>query len=162
MRIKVPSVAENKELDALPDLRVRSSQLNEAMERQAGLYAYWASLADSALQDQKDVKYRIYCLQEDLDGKLRKQHEKSGTKYTESSLKAEINRDPEFRKLQERYRRRCRVTGQLKVFVESFKQKKDMLQSLGAMTRAEREGEIRTYESKVKGKIAQAKNNKGD
>jgi hypothetical protein len=157
MKIRVPKVEDGSELDVMPDTKISINKLTEAMEMQVGKMAYWFSLAESALQDQKDAKHQLLCMQEDLDGELRSKYEKALKKFTEVSLKAAINRDERVRKLFLRHRRKSRDAGYLKVFAECMKAKKDLLQSLGALSRAEREGEVKTFESKWKAKVSNHK-----
>jgi hypothetical protein len=153
MKIRVPKVPEGEVLDIAPDARVDVLNITEHMEKHLGRMAYWYALAEAALQDQKDVKHQLLCAQEDIDGELRSKSERSGKKITEGQLKAAINRDERVRTLFARHRRRSRDAGMLKVFAEIMKAKKDLLQSLGALSRAERDGEVKTYTAAYKAKV---------
>lgn len=140
---KIPRVADD--IDIGPDL-------TRHMSRQPGLFAYYGGIAEAAYQRSKRLKYEIHCLQEDLDGELRRKAKAKGEKLpTETAIKAKINRHPDVRAKFEEYLEAKRVAGMLAILKDAFKQRADMLRSIGAMQRSELDqSDIATLKRKAK------------
>ena len=137
-------------MDPGADLKI-GADLTKAMADQPGLYAFYASLAEEAEGRAKNIKYQLHCKEEDLDKVFRKKAIASGEKFTESGLKNKVNRHPEMRALYEQYLEARRTAGKLTVLKDAFRQRADMLRSIGANRRSEVEqGEFQTLKQKAK------------
>lgn len=149
-RVKGPldnyiDVEPNADLVIGPDLTTE-------MKRQPALYAYYAALAEEEYRRGKRIKYKLHCLEEELDAKYRKETTK---RVTERELSNRIKRHPKMRALYDKYITTMRRSGHLKKLMDALEQKYHMLQSIGAMTRQELNTELRTLQRKAKQKSHQ-------
>lgn len=136
-----------------PDLEI-GADLDAEMGQQPGLFAYYGILAEEAKARAKKVKFRIHCLREDLDARIRAK----GEIRTEKAIEAAINRSPKMRALFKLSMDRQREAGFLAVLAKAFDQRKDMLQSMGANRRKEMaQGEMQTLQQKAREKLKHRK-----
>lgn len=127
------------------DLKIDVNDLTGEMSRQPGLYAYYAALAEESYRRAKRAKFRIHCLEEDLDKKYRAEG-----KVTETQLRNRINRHPQMRALYQKYIDEKRKSGILSVLKEALSQRKDMLQSIGANRRDRGQLDLATLKAKAR------------
>jgi len=152
----VTSVGQPVTLDPDADLII-GTDLTKAMSTQAGLFAFYGILAVEAEARAKKAKYRIHCKAEDLDRVFRKKAAGDKTKITEVALKAKINRHSEMRALYEKSLELKRSFGKLNILKEAFKQRAEMLRSIGANNRAEQQqGELATMKSQARRAMSNA------
>jgi hypothetical protein len=133
-----------------PDLIIRED-ITKAMKRQAGTFAYYAGLAEEEYRRGKRLKFKLHCLEEELDARYRKEATK---RVTERALSNKIKRHPEMRALYSKYIATMRRAGHLKVLKDAFEQRYHMLQSIGANTRKELDAELRTLQRKTHEKLS--------
>jgi hypothetical protein len=154
VRFKV-TLATGQEVDVDPNAHLAiGPDLTEEMQRQPALFAYYAGLAEEEYRKGKRLKFRIHCLEEDLDARLRKEATK---RFTERELKTRIKSHPKMRKLYDRYVATMRKAGHLKNIKDAFDQRYHLLQSIGARERAEMDTDLRTLKLKVKQKTNRSK-----
>ena len=136
--------------DPMTDLAI-GPDVTKAMARQPGLLGYYVMLAETAEARRKKLKYRIHCMYEDLDEKYRTLASKKEEKLTEPMLKTRINRNPEMRALYVLYLKASHTAGLLYGYKEAFRQRGEMLRSIGANRRTEQEQtELQTMKAKAK------------
>lgn len=132
------------EVDPADDLGIDVNTLTEEMTKQPGLYAWYNTLKESA--SHKADQYRK---------SLKRERERlyRGVKAKEKwKADSEINANKEvlrLEKLEDMWQHRANL---LSGIVESFRQRKDMLQSIGKRERDDREGEseVHTMASRFK------------
>lgn len=132
------------------DLTV-GADLNKAMADQASTFAFYAVLSEEAEAKAKSIKFKIHCLEEDLDKVVRKNAIEHEEKLTEAAVKNKINRHSSMRGLYQQYIDARRTAGLLTVLKKAFEQRAEMLRSIGANRRAEFEqGDMKTLQRKAK------------
>lgn len=140
--------------DPTADLGI-GADISKAMARQPGLLGYYVMLAETAEARRKKLKYMIHCTYEDLDDKYRKLAAQKDEKLTEPALKNRINRNPNMRTLYEKYLKASHTAGLLYGYKEAFRQRGEMLRSIGANRRTEQEQtELQTMTAKKKRVLA--------
>ena len=155
VKFAVKSAVTNNDTEVSPDGDLAiGPDLTREMSRQPALYAYYAALAEEEYRRGKRIKYKLHCLEEELDSQYRKETTK---RITERELSNKIKTHPRMRALYEKYIATMRRAGHLKVLKDAFEQRASMLQSIGAMTRKELETELRTLQRKTKEKLANNK-----
>ena len=136
--------------DPSEDLSV-GADINKAMARQPALLGYYVMLAETAEARRKKLKYMIHCTYEDLDKKIRSISAQNDEKLTEPALKNRINRNPAMRALYEKYLKASHTAGMLYGYKEAFRQRGEMLRSIGANRRTEQEQtELQTKKAQAK------------
>jgi hypothetical protein len=136
--------------DPYADLSI-GADITKAMARQPGLLGYYVMLAEVAEARRKKLKYMIHCMYEDLDAKVRSIAAQNDEKLTEPALKNRINRNPKMRALYEKYLIASRTAGLLYGYKEAFRQRGEMLRSIGANRRTEQEqSELQTMTARKK------------
>jgi hypothetical protein len=136
-------------LDPGEDLRV-GNDISKAMAEQPALFAFYGVLAEEAEAKAKKLKYQIHCKEEDLDKHFRERAIKHEERLTEQALKNRINRHSDMRTLYEQYLTAKRTAGLLVVLKEAFRQRAEILRSIGANKRIEVEqGELQTLKSRA-------------
>lgn len=156
MKVKLPKLGEDDEVDIVREGSILLSMpLTPQMARHSGRNAWFVTLAKKAKAQAKQAKFALYCAQEDLERELRKgwTRDMKGIKFGETALKTFVNSDEKIRALHRIYRKRCDEADLLQGFVDIMKERKDLLQSIGALQRADT-GELRTsvdaYNEKLK------------
>lgn len=156
MKVKLPTLSPDDEVDIIGEASILlSKELSPQMARHSGRNAWFVTLAKKAKARQKQAKFALYCAQEDLERELRKSWPK-GLKWGETALKTLVNSDEKIRALHKIYRKRSDEADLLQGFVDIMKERKDLLQSIGALQRAD-VGEARTrindFNARLKQKV---------
>ena len=132
--IKLPS-GEIKDFNLENELAISETDLNRDFIEQAGKFAWWASLAESA----KEIEERLALNQERVEGeadsRARRKLELDGVKVTEGSVKSMMKTDEKLMTASLAYNRAKKNAATLKQVVKAFEQRKEMLISLGAHIR---------------------------
>lgn len=112
------------------DLQVDLEDLNKAVSEQAGLYYYyamkWAKATSKVLARKADLE--LYEAKKKRE--LRKQLADNGRKVTEATIEELVLSDEEYKKLLDAYLEAKDEEAFWQVVKESFKQRKDMIESL--------------------------------
>lgn len=131
------------------DVRVSDTDLDSSFRDQASLFASYAFMHYESVQQvgnkdllldvtkaklDKEVRDRLSA-ERDADGKP--------VKFTEAVVLAEINRSSSFIAASKDLNEAKALEGFIRNALEAFKQRKDMLVSLGANQRQEASGELR-------------------
>lgn len=136
-------------LDPASDLGI-GADLNKAMSEQASTFAFYATMSEEAEARAKRIKFKLHCLEEDLDKVIRSNAHIKEEKLTEAAVKNRINRNSKMRALYEQYIAARRTAGLLTVLKKAFEQRAEMLRSIGANRRAEFEqGQLATLKRKA-------------
>lgn len=114
------------------ELKVDRFNLDRAIERQAGLYGWWASLYSEVASRVKRIEDRL----ERLEAELFVRYSKEKVKSTQIKYRIRLNKD--YQKLQDRKRRWERAERVLKHAEKAFDQRASMIQTLSANTRKEK------------------------
>lgn len=140
-RVKAKLPSGWSEVDPTEDITIagdlKGLALSREMARQASLFGFYAWIAEEAYHEAKNIKYLLHCKREDLDAKIRRLAQESGEKLTEKAIEFRINRHPKMRNLYEQYMATRRRAGLLNAYKEAFRQKGDMLRSIGVNNRNE-------------------------
>ena len=121
------------------DVHIDLTNLTKEMSEQPAKYVYYATLAEEEYRRAKAHKFRIHCLEEDLDYKIRQGAAEGGKRMTDAAVKGAVKRDSRVRALYGKYVVAMHKAGQLRHIKDAMAMKKDMLQSIGANTRKEME-----------------------
>ena len=137
--------------DARKHLEIDQTQLDEELSKQAARYLFVAEQAVNAELQYETFKAQMGQLEASLDCKVRSAAEAAGKKTTETSIRNQIELDPNYQKavktlVELRARREA-----LKALREAYYQRKDCLIQLAIKARSE----IETMLSEtVKGRAA--------
>lgn len=124
------------------DLSINPADLNEAMIKQAALFAHYAVLSSRASRQADHMKQRAEIIQSKVDKELRDAAADEGKKITEAALGKEIVRDPRVVQAQKMVNEARMIAELAKNALEAFKQRRDMLVQIGLMQREEMKGEL--------------------
>jgi len=119
--------------DLAEQLKIDRHRLEKELERQPGLYAWWASLlaqVDSKVRELKDKKG-------EMEARMARDLRKQGYRPTE--IKSRFYKDEDYIKLLARIRNWEESADILKYAEKAFSQRKDALMSLNATVRKEKE-----------------------
>lgn len=131
--------AQQYKLDVNPD----NLDLSYSMMRQAGLFAYYSTLAAKAQHqmDKMEQLEEIICAR--LDKKVRDDAIAAGTKITEAQVKAQILLQPKAIAVRSAVNRAREVSSICKSAADAFRHRRDMLIQLSFNEREEKKGELR-------------------
>lgn len=130
------------------DLAVNQNDLSISMMSQAGLFAYYASLAAQAQLQQDKLEQMEEIVLARLDRKVRDGAAASGTKMTEAQVKAQIALEPDAIAIKTAVNRARMVASLCKMATESFRHRRDMMIQMAFNDREERKGELRVFEER--------------
>lgn len=129
MRKKLNHIA--KKLDVDPE------DLDDQMAEQPSLFAYCAAGAAiwEGRGDDLEFSYRI--LRAEMDGNIRRLATKAGEKLTETDIKSRIRLDEDYQDAERAAIEARKVAGMLRAIANACRDRKEMLQSIGANRRVE-------------------------
>jgi len=133
---------------ARDDLETANKDLNLAMMSQAGLFAYYASLAAQAQAQLDKFEHLEEIILARLDKKVRDAANAAGTKITEAQVKAQVNLETDAIAVRSAVNEARMVSNICKSTADAFKHRRDMIIQLGFNSREERKGEVRVYEER--------------
>lgn len=129
-----PKAVYSADLDA--EVAIPRHSLDRALRNQAAKYAWWSSL----LTEVTAKVWEIEEAREILEAELYIKYERLG--YSKQyEIKNKIKLDVRFQKISSRLRRWKKAEMQLRSAEKAFSQRKDMLQTLSANTRKEKDSE---------------------
>lgn len=137
-KVRVEYLGSVYEIDIDAELRVDPQNVQDALLKQPGLYAWYATVHAATQSIVEKAKLDLDVLRARTDEKVRKEAAASGTKVTESSIPLSIDRDPEVVKASQALIEARRQEGVLRAVREAFTHRRDMLIQLSAMERQER------------------------
>lgn len=128
-----------EKINVLQDTKIDDSDLNAEFTRQPGLFAFYAALANSALDDYNAAKREYKLLEAQVEREIRARY--SLTKGpTQRAIEVELILDSRIEaKTKDLMEKESRART-MESAVDAMKQKKEMLQALGALKRAEMGG----------------------
>jgi t-SNARE complex subunit (syntaxin) len=125
------------------DTNLHDTDLNDAFLNQAGLAAFYNTMAARAEHQAQQMKLRRDVYIAEVSQKFRTQFEDAKPKLTEASLEEKISLEPRVRA----WRKVCLecdlIVGELKAVVQAIKDRRDMVIQLGANSREEMKGTLR-------------------
>lgn len=141
-----------KVLNVQEELSVSEETLSQDYMEQAGKYAWWAVLAESAKAQRDKKEIDMDKAEAEADKRVRKELELDGVKITESLVKSRIKLDSEYLEAVDAYNKAKKNAAVLDKLVRAFDHRKEMLISLGAQLREEKGnvGDLRSLKSKAK------------
>lgn len=129
------------------DLGINEYDLSLSMMKQAGLFAYYSTMAAEAqLQFDKMEQLEEIILAR-LDKKVRDDAVNAGSKITEAQVKAQISIHPRNIQVRTAVNKARMVASIAKSTADSFRHRRDMLTQLSFNSREERKGELRLHGS---------------
>jgi hypothetical protein len=134
------------------DLFIDEDNLNEEYIKQPGTFAWYAVLTAEAEAYRDKLKFDLEVLAADLDKQVREEIELRGDKVTEKLVETEVGRKQEYRNKKEELLEANRQLNVMKAVKEGLVQKKDMLISLGANMRNEKDSSVRILQEEAKTK----------
>lgn len=132
------------------ELEIDKNSLSDEFTTQAAKFAWWGVLAELAGGKRDRLKAQLDALHVALDLEIRTEIRKTGVKKTEGAILSEVKSDVTYRALTVSFLAAKEQAGVLQVATRSFEQRKDMLISLGATLRKERDGEISILAERAK------------
>ena len=118
-------------------LGIDRDNLDEEIAKQASTCSWFLVQRAKAAAMIADVEAEIKDMEAVLDPKIRAKAKEDGEKITEAGIKAAMQRDEQRGSLKEKFRKLMAAEGLLGAFVDAFRQRKDMLVSLGFSRRQE-------------------------
>ncbi len=134
-------------IDPAADLFV-SEDMDREFSVNPSLFAWYATLAEAALELSKEMKLELDEKLDELRTKYRQKHRDSSGRLTVAEVNARVNQSPVIKKLNRRLIAAESFAGKLKSYKEAFNQRSFMLISKGAHRRAE--GEISLLEDRMR------------
>ncbi|KAA0573421.1 hypothetical protein [Azospirillum sp. Sh1] len=125
--------------DLAMDLQINPTNMDDAIIRQAGLYAYYVSAHAEAEGRLRQAKLERDVFTAALDKQLRDQALARGQKLTEKQVEMQVMLHPDWKVRVQRVNELEAAVSQLEGLVRAFAQKKDMLVTLATNIRAERQ-----------------------
>lgn len=116
--------------------------IEEAMDRQSGLFAYYAELHAKSMQQEADLKLRLEVIEAKTYMRYRDQAAETGAKTTEALLGHQVTMDPLVIRAKKELNEAKAVATLAKDTLEALKQRRDMLIQRGVGMREERKGEV--------------------
>lgn len=130
---KYYTVYENK-LDGLRDkMSIDRNALEEEIVRQPQLYFEASELLTSINNRRDAIKEDLEVLGSEINLDLREQYDRDKVKYTEGSLKAEVQLDEDYEKLNKEYRLYKALSGKAQALQSAFETKTRMLSHLARL-----------------------------
>lgn len=140
-----------KVLNVSEELAITEATLTEDYMEQAGKYAWWATLAESAKahRDKKEIDRDK--AEARADKRVRKELELDGMKITESLVKSRIKLDDEYLEAVAEYNKAKKNATILEKISRAFDHRKEMLISVGAQLREDKgnSGDVRSLQKQV-------------
>lgn len=125
-------------IDLIAELRINDNNLNTEIEQQPAKFAWFAVLYNHAVSTYDklyEYKKEVYAK---LDKRVRQRLEDRGQRVTDKKVDAIIRRSTAYKKITNRVLDARHDMNILQYVVESFRQRKDMLQSLSVNIREEK------------------------
>jgi len=119
------------------ELKVDPNNMNEEFERQAGKFAWWGTLMELARNDYLKKRQQRKETEASEYAELRKLFEKDGKRVTEKQLETKVTLSPKVKACVIAEIEAQKQANILAVITEAFRQRKDMLVSLGSNLRTE-------------------------
>jgi hypothetical protein len=127
------------------DIEIDHNDLNHAFLRQAALYAYYASVHAATIRRESQAKLMLEIEEAKIAKTIRDKAAAESAKITEKQIEQEISRTPSYIKAAFAYNDAKAQSALTAGMVEAFRQRRDMLIQLGANSREEMKGELRTF-----------------
>lgn len=124
------------------DIGFSLADLSGAMMSQASLFAHYGVLAARAAKQVDDCKLLLENAEAKVYRLLRDKYTAAGTKVTEAMLEKEVSVHPTVVQFKKALNEARQVEAITKVYVEAFRNRKDMLIQEGAQQRKEMDGEV--------------------
>jgi len=141
---------DEEDVDIGEQLNIDRNNLDLEFSEQAGLYAYWAIVAEEARANYEKASLALEVLEAELDGVIRDEARESGEKITEKVVESRINSDLGRQKRCEDKIEARKQANIMAVVKDAFGQRASMLQALGFMRRPELETDLRVLKEKAK------------
>lgn len=129
------------------DLSFSHNSLDDAMMRQASLYAHYGTQSAKAQLQADRMKNQMELVEAQIDKELREEAAAEGKKITEAQIEKAIRLDSRYQRAVSRYNESKMVASMTKTTTEAFTQRRDMLVQIGKDLREERLGEVRVRAS---------------
>jgi hypothetical protein len=129
------------------DLEIDPRDLSMSMMRQAGLFAYYCTVAAQAEKQMGQMEQLQEIIEARLDKKVRDAAVAAGTKITEAQVKAQIALEPKAIAIRTAVNKARMVASICKSGADSFRHRRDMMIQLALNDREERKGELRLHEN---------------
>ena len=129
--------------DFLDDVAINDIDIDGAFRSQASLFASYAAKHFEAQQQLGNAKILLDLKKARLDKEIRDRLVEEKAKATEATVENEIKRHPTYMSACKDMNEASAIVDLLKNALEAFKQRKDMLISLGANQREEMKGDLR-------------------
>jgi len=113
------------------ELAVSEDTLTQDFMEQAGKYAWWAMLAETAKYHRDSKEIELDKAEARADKKAREELEVSGTKITEGAVKSLIKLNDGYIDAYKAFNEAKKNAAILEKVAKAFEQRKDMLQSTG-------------------------------
>lgn len=124
------------------DIGFSLTDLSGAMMSQASLFAHYGVLCARAAKQVDDCKLLLENAEAKVYRLLRDKYTAAGTKVTEAMLEKEVSVHPTVVQFKKALNEARQVEAITKVYVEAFRNRKDMLIQEGAQQRKEMDGEV--------------------
>lgn len=128
------------------DLAPNQHNLDLSLMSQAGLFAYYGTLAAQAQAQLDKYEQMEEIILARLDRKVRDRAIADGTKLTEPQVKAQIQLEPEAVGIRSAVNKARMIASVAKSAAEAFRHRRDMLIQLAINSREERKGELRVMD----------------
>lgn len=118
-------------------LRIDPVHIIEQLQQQPSLYAWWATLAESANDDFFIAKRQLAKVEALMDDKVREDARKAGEKVTESMVQHRILLEPDYRDAEENLIVARSSANHLSAFKRALEQRLVVLSAINNRDRAE-------------------------
>lgn len=118
------------------ELEITESNLSNDFMEQAGKYAWWAVLAETAKFHKEKTELEVDVAEANADKTARKELIDESTKVTEALVKSRIKLNLEYQDAVAKFNTAKKNASILDKIVKSFEHRKEMLISVGAQIRA--------------------------
>lgn len=137
--------------NALEELAISEDTLSNDFMEQAGKYAWWATLAETAKAHRDNLEAIMDKVEAEADTRVRKKLDVEGIKITESLVKSRIKLDEQYQESLKAYVKAKKNASIIEKIVRAFDHRKEMLISLGAHLREEKghAGDLRSLKSRA-------------
>jgi len=124
------SESEFYEKDLSEDLKIDKNNITDEMMKQAGKFAWWATLYEFANDKVARMKRQLEVLEATLSSHYRNELAKDGKKTTEKEIDSAVKLDESYEAMKSMFMDAVKQASVLGVARDSFGQRKDMLRSL--------------------------------
>lgn len=133
------------------ELAISEETLTTDFMEQAGKYAWWAVLAETAKGHKERMELEVDKAEALADKEVRKELELDGTKITEALVKSRIKLNTGYLEAVTKFNKAKKNASILEKVSKSFEQRKDMLMVTGAHLRESKEnaGDVRSLKAKA-------------